>query len=124
MTRRPPATGVTDTTPGTSSSNGDGPVSCTSYTVVPCARSASSVATSTSRPLRRMATRLQTSSTSSSRCEDSKTVCPRIAASRTTALNSSIFSGSSPEVGSSSSRTSGRVMSAATSATFCRLPLL
>ena len=81
------------------------------------------VSTSTSRPARRIATRSHTASTSASWCELRKTVWPRSLASATQRRNSRSISGSRPLVGSSSTSSGARVANAATSATFCRLPV-
>ena len=80
-------------------------------------------ATSTSRPARRMPTRSQTASTSASWCELRNTVCPRSRPRATQRRNSRSISGSRPLVGSSSTSSGARVANAATSATFCRLPV-
>ena len=66
---------------------------------------------------------MQTASTSTSWCELRNTVCPRSAASPMHRRNSRSISGSSPLVGSSSTSSGARVAKAATSATFCRLPV-
>jgi hypothetical protein len=71
-----------------------------------------------------MLTRSHRASTSARMWLDSSTVrSPAAVSSRTLSWKTASISGSSPEVGSSSTSTSASDASAATRATFCRLPL-
>ncbi len=87
-------------------------------------RSSCERAVSTVRPARMMLTRSHSASTSARMWLESSTVRPRRAlVLRRTSWNTASISGSSPEVGSSRISSSTSEASAATSATFWRLPL-
>ena len=73
-------------------------------------------------PARMIVTRSHSASTSARMWLDSSTVVPAARRSSTHARNTSSMSGSSPDVGSSRISSSTSAASAATSATFCRLP--
>ena len=81
------------------------------------------VPTSISWPERRIATRELSASTSLRMWEDRNTVWPRSTASCTEVRKACSMSGSNPEVGSSMTSRSARVMRAAMSTSFWRLPL-
>lgn len=85
-------------------------------------RISSRVPSSTSFPLRRIASLSDRASTSASMCEERKTVCPLFLASRTQCRKTSYISRSRPTVGSSITSRSARVMRAAMMPIFCRLP--
>ena len=85
--------------------------------------SSSSRPDSTVRPSLMMVTESHRRSTSAMTWLDMSTVRPWPAAYRTASTNTSAWSGSSPEVGSSRITRSHGAASAATSMTFCRLPL-
>ena len=70
-----------------------------------------------------MLTRSQSSSTSARMWLDSSTVCPESRKASTYSWKTDSMIGSRPEVGSSSTSSSTSEASAATSATFWRLPL-
>ena len=70
-----------------------------------------------------MLTRSQSASTSARMWLDSSTVRPSALSSRMQSWNTASISGSSPDVGSSRMSSSADDASAATSATFWRLPL-
>ncbi len=74
------------------------------------------------RPRLRMTARLQTSSTSWSRCDDRKTVMPSLPSWRMSSRTSFMPCGSRPLVGSSSTMTSGLWMSARAMPRRCRMP--
>ncbi len=82
-----------------------------------------SVPARTTRPLRRMATRLQVCSISESRCEFRRIARPRSASARRRSRISRRPTGSTPSVGSSRSRTSGSCTSAAARPSLCTMPL-
>ncbi len=86
-------------------------------------RRSSSVPDSTARPPRMIVTVSQTFSTSLRMWLDSSTEVPAALASRTCSVNTASMRGSRPDVGSSSTSRSTWETNAATSATFCRLPL-
>ena len=70
-----------------------------------------------------MVTRSHSASTSARMWLDSSTVRPSALTSRTQSWKTDSISGSSPDVGSSRISSSALEASAATRATFCRLPL-
>ena len=78
---------------------------------------------STVTPSRMIVTRSASFSTSAKMWLDSSTERPSAFTSRIDSVNAASISGSRPEVGSSSSSSSALDASAATRATFCRLPL-
>ena len=84
--------------------------------------SASTRATLISLPSRMIPTRSHIFSASESTWLERNTVRPSATASRITAKNVCCTSGSSPDVGSSSTSRSGRCWSAAIRPTFCLLP--
>ena len=85
-------------------------------------RSSASVPVSTVRPARMIVTRSHSASTSARMWLESRTVRPAARASSMHAWKTASISGSSPEVGSSRMSSSASEASAATSATFWRLP--
>ena len=95
-------------TPGTPERSGGAEVKTASIVSDERWRSSPSVPISTSRPLRRMATRSHSASTSLRMCDDRNTVCPFVRAVSTQRRNSRSMSGSSPLVGSSSTSRSAR----------------
>ena len=86
-------------------------------------RSSAIVPDSTVTPSRMIVTWSASLSTSAKMWLDSSTDRPSAFTSRIDSVNAASISGSRPEVGSSSSSSSARDASAATRATFCRLPL-
>ena len=86
-------------------------------------RRSASVPVSTVRPSRMIVTRSASRSTSLRMWLERSTVAPAAVRSATHSLKTSSISGSSPEVGSSRISSSASAANAATSATFCRLPL-
>ena len=85
-------------------------------------RNSSSVPDSAVTPLRMIVTLSQSFSTSARMWLDSRMLLPSLRMSSTQSSNTDSIRGSSPDVGSSRSRSSASVASAATRATFCRLP--
>ena len=121
VTRRPATT--TSWTPGrcsrpagtmSTSATTDVRVRCRSWAIVP---------DSTTTPCRMMLTRSHRASTSDRMWLLSSTVRPSARNASMWSRNVASISGSSPAVGSSSSSSSTSLASAATRATFCRLPL-
>ena len=86
-------------------------------------RSSARLPLSTMRPARTMLTRSQAFSTSLRMWLDSSTVRPSAFRAVSSLWKTSSMSGSSPAVGSSSTSSGTPLASAATRATFCRLPL-
>ena len=86
-------------------------------------RSSVRVPDCTVRPALMMVTRSHSASTSARMWLDNRTLRPSSRSSRTTSWNTISINGSRPDVGSSSRYSSTSEANAATSATFCRLPL-